>query len=78
MGGKDTTPSHRREVPLRGAGRSRLVEELERQEGGVTFIHMEPLHRGIPEGLEHLDAANAQDDFLREPVAVIPSVEPQA
>ena len=52
-----------------------LIQQLDRKQTGVPFVHMESLDLVVAQGAEHLHPADTQNHFLAKPVALIAAVK---
>ena len=79
MGGKDALLSHCLYVGLDDGFPaillSLLIQQLDRQETGVPFVHMKPPDLVVAQGAEHLHPADTENHFLAKPVVLIAPVK---
>lgn len=79
MRGENALLSYGRDVvggdrPL--AGRTCLfLQEFDREQTGMSLVHVEPLERVVAERAEHPHTADAENHLLAQPVAVVAAIE---
>jgi hypothetical protein len=54
---------------------SLLIQQLDRKQTGVPFVHMEPPDLVVAQGAEHLHPADTKNHFLAKPVVLIAAVK---
>ena len=53
----------------------KLIRELQGQQRGMPFVHVEALDVGVTQGAQHPDPAYSQHDLLANPVVLVAAVE---
>jgi hypothetical protein len=79
MGGEDAVTADRFEVGLgdltQVAAARAPLEQRQRQQRRVSLVHVINEIRTAPECVHHRDAAQTQQSFLKQTIAVVPTVQ---